>query len=474
MKYKPLKGKIYPKLKKNRNYYIRETQLTYQQVDLLEQRNMIHLPKTTKPVLLLGNVIDMLKKIPSESISCIVTSPPYWKLRDYYVEDQIGQEKSPHEYVDKMVNVSRELLRILKKDGAYFLNIGDTYVDQGLQMIPHQVALKMIQEVKLIGKNKKKIGWLLRNQIIWHKPNHMPSPAKCRFTNTYEPIFFFTRNDWEKDIYFNLDAIRVPYKSTEEENTFGLPECISEEEYKKVLPKIEELNRQIKYNGKFKGNEANIGASPGGRSSVTGINYVKKRKNALSQEIICDYLRRAREKKRISVKEIDKLLCYDHTAGHWFRKDAGGSLPTPDDWMKLKKILGFDNTYDRAMTEMYYVLQTIRKHPQGKNPGDLWIMKTAKSSEKHFSLFPEELPKMAILSCCPLDGIVLDPFAGSGTTGKVAQELGRKSILIELQPQFLNIIRKRCGNVQVISVEENYELERNRAVGIQLFSQNRI
>ncbi|MEK6546042.1 MAG: DNA methyltransferase [Nitrospinota bacterium] len=469
-----MKSRIYSKVKNGKKYHIRETQAIYQQGNLLEQTDIIPLPKTVRPIVLLGDVVDALKKIPSESISCIVTSPPYWKLRNYYVGNQIGQERSPQEYVNKMGEVSKELLRVLKKDGAYFLNIGDTYIDKGLQMIPQQVALKMVQDVKIVGKNKKRIGWLLRNQIIWHKPNHMPSPAKCRFTNTYEPIFFFTRDDWEKNVYFNLDAIRVPYKSLEEEDTFGFPEYLSEEEYTKMLPKIEKVNSQIKYNGKFKGNETNIGASPGGRSSVTGIRYVKKRKKELSREIICDYLRRAREKKGISVKEIDKILGYDHTAGHWFRKDAGGSLPTPGDWMKLKRILGFDNTYDRAMTEMHYILQTIRRHPQGKNPGDLWIMKTAKLSEKHFSVFPEELPKMAILSCCPSDGIVLDPFAGSGTTGKIAQELGRKSILIELQPQFLNIIRKRCGDIHVAYLEEDYEFERNRTTGIQLFSQDRI
>ncbi len=467
MKYKTLKEKVSYK-PKNAKTAIRETQPIYWDKELFKNGNVIKLPNDIRPLVLLGNVIEMLKKIPSESISCIVTSPPYWRLRDYHIENQIGQEKTPEEYIDKMVEISKELLRVLKKNGAYFLNLGDTYVEQGLQMIPQRVAFKMVQNVKIFGKNRKKIGWLLRNQIVWYKPNHMPSPAKCRFTNTYEPIFFFTRDDWEKDVYFNLDTIRVPYKSTEKENTFGLPEVLSEGEYKKLLPQIEEINRKLGYNGKFKGNEINIGASPGGRASVTGIKYIKKRKIEIPQEIICDYLRRYREKKGISVKEIDILLGYTYTAGHWFRKDAGGSLPLPDDWIKLKRILEFDDKYDKAMTETHYVLQTIRKHPQGKNPGDFWIMKTAKLSEKHFSVFPEELPRIAISACCPQDGIVLDPFAGSGTTGKVAQELGRRTILIELQAEFLNIIRKRCGNIQIISLEEKYEFERNRTIGIQL------
>ncbi len=196
---------------------------------------MIELPKDITPLVLIGDVLERLKEIPSESISCVVTSPPYWNLRDYYVNGQIGHEKTPEEYIDKLAVVSKELLRILKKDGAYFLNIGDTYIDKGLQMIPQRLAYKMINEIKIIGKNKKKIGWLLRNQIIWYKPNHMPSPAKTRFTNTYEPIYFFTRNDWEKTVYFDMDNIRIPYKSSEGdfEDRFGLPKTIEEKDYKK-------------------------------------------------------------------------------------------------------------------------------------------------------------------------------------------------------------------------------------------------
>lgn len=420
----------------------------------IENNNYIELPPDNIPLVLVGDVLHWLKKIPSESISCIVTSPPYWNLRDYYVDGQIGHEKTPEQYVDKLVGVSRELLRILRKDGAYFLNIGDTYVDKGLQMIPQRLAYRMINEVKIMGKNQRKIGWLLRNQIIWYKPDHMPSPAKTRFTNTYEPIYFFTRNDWEKEVYFDLDKVRVPYKSNWEDNHLGLPFQLNEEEYRKLLPEIEKKNQQLGYNGKFKGHEVNIGASPGGRTSVTGINYIKKRKVELSQNIICDYLREWRLKNNISVKEIDQKLGYRHTAGHWFRKDAGGSLPTPDDWMKLKKILGFDGKYDKEMTEMHYVLQVIRRHPQGKNPGDLWEMKTAKFNSNHFAVFPAELPRKAIMSCCPPDGIVLDPFAGSGTVAKVSQELNRKSIMIELQPKFAEIIKDRCGEIREISYAE--------------------
>jgi len=383
--------------------------------DLFVQKK-IDLPTTTDPLVLVGDVVENLKLIPDKSISVVVTSPPYWNLRDYETDGQIGREKNPKEYIEKIVNVGNEILRVLKDDGAYFLNIGDTYVDRNLQMIPQRVAIEM--------QNR---GWLLRNQIIWHKPDHMPSPVKSRFTNTYEPIYFFTKNDWEKRVHFDIDSVRVPHKT---ENIQG--------------PKRQN------YNGKFLGNEKNIGASPGARMSISEPKYTLKRKIELPQNLIADYLKKWRIKSGLTVKQIDKLLGYTHTAGHWFRKDAGGSLPTPEDWKKLKRILKFDSKYDKEMTETELALQVVKNHPNGKNPGDLWEINTAKNGFAHFAIFPEEIPRMAIKSCCPPDGIVLDPFGGSGTTAKVAKELNRKSILIEIQSKFLNIIKKRCGKIIII------------------------
>ena len=101
----------------------------------------------------------------------------------------------------------------------------------------------------------------------------MPSPVKSRFSNTYEPIYFFTRDDWEKEVYFDIDAIRIPYKSNESDIQINFPEYLSIEEYEKLIPEINKFNKQIKYNGKFLGNEKNVGASPGGRASIIGIKY---------------------------------------------------------------------------------------------------------------------------------------------------------------------------------------------------------
>lgn len=386
------------------------------------------LPCDSQPIVIIGDVFEKIKKIPSKSISLIVTSPPYWNLRDYNANDQIGRESDPRIYVNKMVELSVEFLRILKDDGGYFLNIGDTYVDQNLQMIPQRIA---------IGMQEK--GWLLRNQIIWYKPDHMPSPVKSRFKNTYEPIYFFTKNDWEKKVYFNIDQIRIPHKT---------------EQLEIKIPSND-------YRGKFKGNEKNIGASPGGRISVNGVKYVTKRMITSPQEIICDYLRYWRDKRGFSNQDIVSHFgkSYEHTVGHWFRKDAGGSYPSIDDWMKLKELLKFDSKHDLEMIETEEVLQAVINHPKGKNPGDVidadmipdfLKINTAKSQYEHFAIFPKKIPELAIKACCPENGIVLDPFAGSGTTGKAALELKRKSILIELQEDFLEIIKERCGNITII------------------------
>ncbi len=395
----------------------------------------IDLPTNNVPLVIVGDVIKVLKLLPERVINVAVTSPPYWNLRDYQTKGQIGQEKNPEKYIEKIADVGKEVRRVLKNDGAYFLNIGDTYNDKNMLFIPEKVAIRMQNN-----------GWIARNFIVWHKPNHMPSPFKTRFTSTWEPIFFFTKDDWEKQVYFDMDAIRVKHKTIDEKNNIRKDQL--------ELPITSDINELYRkeYSGKFKGQEKNRGASPGARLSIYGEKYIIKRKYQVNQKVIADYLKFWRIKNDISAKDLDRKFGYSDTAGHWFRKDAGGSLPTPEDWKKLKRVLKFDNKYDKEMTELHLVLQTVRHHPNGKNPGDLWEFTTAKLKDAHFAVFPEELPRRAIKACCPPDGVVLDPFAGSGTTAKVAKELGRKSVMIELNKKYIDIIKKRCGEINVLII----------------------
>ena len=180
-----------------------------------------------------GDCLEVLKTLPNESINCVVTSPPYWGLRDYGVEGQLGLEKTPEEYVDKMVEVFREVKRVLIKDGTCWLNLGDSYattgnvgvggsdkqnsnkgsvcyerdIDPGLRSknlvgIPWRVAFALQSD-----------GWYLRQDIIWAKPNPMPESVTDRCTKSHEYIFLLTKN---AKYYFNNEPIREPVKESNE------------------------------------------------------------------------------------------------------------------------------------------------------------------------------------------------------------------------------------------------------------------
>lgn len=404
----------------------------------------IQLPKSFEPLVLIGDVIKALKKIPDKSIDVIITSPPYYQQRNYGIKGEIGQESTPEKYIRKMLEVANELRRVLKDTGSYFLNIGDKYINKNQQLIPFKLAIEM-----------QKNGWLVRNIIVWHKsPNPMPTSIKDRFNDVWEPIIFFVKDSgkyYTYDYYFNLDPARIPHKTKSDIN---LPLTLSEEEYFKIKDTLP-IGIKTSTSSKFVGHEKNRGASPGARKILYGEYYTKQRKYKISPQLeieIINYLRTWKKIKGISAKEIDKILGKKDTASHWFRLDPGRSLPSPEDWIKLKNILRFDNKYDKIMTEQHYVLQTVKYHPNGKNPGNVWAISPAKLKEAHFAVFPEELPRRIIEVCCPKNGIVLDPFAGSGTTGKVAKELNRKSILIDIKEEYIKIMEKRCGKINVIKV----------------------
>jgi len=394
--------------------------------------------KSTVPLVLIGDILEELSQLPDRSIDVIVTSPPYWKQRDYRIHGQIGQEETSEEYVQRLAKVSDGLRRVLKEEGSFFLNIGDKFGDKkNLEMIPSRVALEM-----------QKRGWILRNFIVWYKPNHMPTSVDDRFGTTWESVFFFVKDTGKylaPEYYFDLDNVRIPHVGSKEDVPRDLPLTCSEEEYENIKDRLEKLKKE--YNGKFKNHEVNRGASPGARSSLFGFYYSKQRifKPSRVEEVeIHNYLRKWRMTAKISTKEVDEYFGHKDTAGHWFRLDRGGrSLPTSEDWKKLKQLLGFDETYDSQMTKTHYVLQAVKKHPKGKNPGDMWSIRTDRLTDEHFAIFPEALVKRIIDVACPEGGVVLDPFAGSGTTGKVAMETGRKSIMIDINPEYVKIMKKR-------------------------------
>ena len=276
-----------------------------------------------------GDALDTLRRMPSESVHCIVTSPPYYMQRDYCAPNQIGNEKSSDEYVRNLQEVFAECRRVLKSDGTLWLNIGDKYDDGELLGMPWRVALSL-----------KDDGWLLRSDIIWHKPNAMPSSVKNRPTTDHEYVFLFAKN---RDYYYDIDAIREPHITFSHES-------------------------QMK----------------GGR-------------------------------------------------GHFGKRNG-----TPENGKNAGNANLHNGRWDQAF------------HPKGRNRRTVWNIPLSKSRETHFAVFPERLVELCVSAGCPRDGIVLDPFIGSGTTAVVAQRLGMRYVGIDSNSAYCEMARNRLLQAALI------------------------
>jgi DNA modification methylase len=144
--------------------------------------------------ILVGDVRDRLRLLPAQSVQCCVTSPPYWGLRDYGTSGQIGLESTPDAYVQAMVEVFREVKRVLMDEGTLWLNLGDSFEDKQLRGIPWRVAFALQAD-----------GWYLRSDIVWSKPNPMPESVTSRPTKSHEYIFLLTKL---ASYYYDNEAIR--------------------------------------------------------------------------------------------------------------------------------------------------------------------------------------------------------------------------------------------------------------------------
>jgi len=188
------------------------------------QRHGIKWPTEEHPLVVLpGDVRELIRRLPDNTFQCVVTSPPYWGVRDYGMENQIGAEPDLHLYIKSLVDIFREVRRVLKPDGTFWLNIGNTYTSGGRKWRdaddknkgramsyrpPTPPGLKkkdLIGIAWLLALECQKDGWFLRNDIIWYKPNCQPESVKDRFTIAHEYMFLFTKSE---RYYFNQEAIK--------------------------------------------------------------------------------------------------------------------------------------------------------------------------------------------------------------------------------------------------------------------------
>ena len=158
--------------------------------------------------ILQGSCLETLSSLEEKSVNTCVTSPPYWGLRDYGTGDQLGQEETPEKFVENLVNVFREVRRVLRDDGTVWLNLGDSYLsNKQLGGIPWRVAFALQAD-----------GWYLRQDIIWSKPNPMPEMVKDRCTKAHEYIFLLSKL---AKYYYNNEAIKEDAKRPNKKQTFG-------------------------------------------------------------------------------------------------------------------------------------------------------------------------------------------------------------------------------------------------------------
>ena len=469
-----------------------------------------------------GNVIDALKSIQSESIDLIITSPPYYGLRKYPEEaniiwggdhncehhhrvttsafcnkcgawyGQLGLEPTPELYVEHLGLILKELYRVLKPTGVFFLNIGDSYSgamgkrsgwsyvsnignkkdgtaiyhkanydlpDKCLLCIPERVLFKCLE-----------IGFILRNKIIWYKPNALPSSAKDRFTNTWEYIYMFVKKP--KGYYFNLDAVREPYSektiervkrfiennehfdpSKHKHGNFGGQDPFKVLE--NTVKSIVKFNIRVRDSKFLKNPDVETGSLAGRvmRNLEEGKLTTKVLKRV---QDVNAYLKQKLKEKGLTVKQLAEITgMKESTIAHYFRTDLSGmAIPPKEFWEAVKSILGLDE-YEKFVTEE--IKSVIPSpHALGKNPGDMWILTTEPFKDAHFAVFPFKLVARCIACACPPDGVVLDPFLGSGTTAVVCELFNTKQFdKISKFEEVCNadVVKKINWNIKCIGIE---------------------
>lgn len=391
-------------------------------------------------IILVGDVFARLAELPDDSVDCVVTSPPYWGLRDYGVDGQIGLEPSLGEHLDVMVRVFREVRRVLKPSGTLWLNYGDCYASapngrsaaetkasggddrtfrdkpmstigpidrppvsqemwrpegrvrstgvikpKDLCMIPNRLAIALQDD-----------GWWVRSEIVWGKPNAMPdSSGIYRPAAAHEKIFLLAKSD-DVAFWFARDtgeisalpdlAERVPLKTAPEREG---PRWIGLGHY------YDAAASRVRRAGD------EDAATYRGGSYVGGV---------------------AGPRTVVGNKRVERLD--DKQRGH------------------ARRHQGFAERWDgMSKADQGSGGRLLRNFEPAPLP--VWEIATRPFGDAHFATFPPDLVARALTAGCPKGGRVLDPFGGAGTTGLVADAMGFEATLIEINPDYVEIIERR-------------------------------
>lgn len=355
-----------------------------------------------------GDALETLRELPSESVHCIATSPPFYALRDYGIDGQIGLEATPEEWAQRLAEVFGEARRVLRKDGTLWVECGDGYAANRSYQVSqskHQAhdygasnAVRVPSGYKakdlfgspfLLAFALRADGWYWRGCNIWAKPNAMPESAKDRCTTAHSYVFHFAKS---ARYFFDGDAISEP-AAWERWGDQTVPKHEGTETAAGwIPPRTKDEVRAIKTK-----KPDGWDTGPGGHGTIH---------------------REGREKGAPTL----------YNPGN---RTTNGQKPRTDERR------GFDNRLERA---------DGLKHPRS-----VWTIPTQGFPEAHFATWPEALARRIILAACPAGGTVLDPFAGSGTTLYVSRKLGRRGIGIDLNADYLEMASRRLAQQSLLA-----------------------
>ena len=343
--------------------------------------------------ILVGDVRDRLAEIGDQSVDCVITSPPYFQLRDYGARGQIGLEPAVEGWVDELRLVLNGLVRVLKPSGSLWLNLGDTYsrhtkygaAPKSLMLAPERLLLALADN-----------GWVVRNKVIWAKTNPMPHGVSDRLSNSYDVVYFLTRGP---RYFFDLDAVRLPHRSAGRRRRDGIypPDRASAPLWRQRGGGNRGL-AALHARGEV-GHE--LGKNPGDVWHLPAANYKGAHFATFPAALV----------ERPLLASCPELIC--DSCGTPFRR-------------------------------LIHARREERAGPQRAPGREARVLRYRRA----YSVIRQRGPLVPRCNCgsTARPGVVLDPFFGAGTVGLVAERHGRDWLGIEINPAYAKIAEQRIAD----------------------------